>query len=155
MTANILHFPAPELRECPDCERETACRSVQARAFEYGVGKDHVALQADVPVWTCTTCGYAFGDGEGEDAEHEAVCRHFGLLTPREIVELRAQLGLTQIALAALTGLGEASIKRWEAGTVLQNQAADNLLRLCADQVSRLALQRIARERLVEKEVRI
>lgn len=53
-----------------------------------------------------------------------------GLLTPKEIQELRCRLNLTRLQLAELTGCGSSSIQRWEAGTSLQNLQADRFLRL-------------------------
>ena len=66
--------------------------------------------------------------------QHNAVCHYLGRLTPDEIVALRKRLGLTQAGLAEKTGIGIASIKRWENGTVIQNASLDGQLRALDDQ---------------------
>ena len=67
---------------------------------------------------------------EGERLRHEAVCRHLGVLSPAEISGLRKGFGMSRAAFAELTGLGEASLGRWESGAVIQNRANDRYLRL-------------------------
>lgn len=52
-----------------------------------------------------------------------------GLLTGEEIKQLRHDKGMTQADLAAISGFGVASIKRWETGAI-QTQSADKTLRL-------------------------
>ena len=54
------------------------------------------------------------------------------MLSPEEIKALRERLGKTQQEFAELTGIGEATISRWERGRLLQNRANDNFLRLIA-----------------------
>jgi DNA-binding transcriptional regulator YiaG len=77
----------------------------------------------------CDGCGAEFVDEEGEEIRHDAVCRHLGVLTPREIQRLRERYG-SQAAFANLTGIGEASLSRWETGASIQSKAYDNYLRL-------------------------
>ena len=55
-----------------------------------------------------------------------------GLLTPEEIRQLRERMGLTQSQPLQISGIGEATISRWERGRLLQNRAMDNYLRLLA-----------------------
>lgn len=129
----ILYLPSAEVRVCAECGEQRARRSTEVQSFLYGERGKEVTLSARVPVWTCEACGAAYTDGEGEDARHEAVCRHLGLLSPLEIRNLRSKHSLTQAELAQLTGFGEASIKRWEAGTILQNVSSDKFLRLLFD----------------------
>lgn len=149
MSWNVSIHPTAEVRTCPDCESQSAHRSMKAQEFEYGRVPEQVMLMANVPVWTCSECGYQFGDWEADDIRHEAVCRHLGVLPPSEIIALRTKLGLTQKQLADLTKVGEASIKRWEAGNVIQNSSADMLLRIAADAVGRVIMGRIAQEHRV------
>lgn len=140
---NVIAFPQPEHRECPACGGECSL-NFETQRFTYGRGREAVELEARVPIWRCGNCDGSFTDGAGEDARHEAVCRHLGVLTPQEIVGIRSRHGLTQAALAKLTGYGEASIKRWETGTLIQNTSADRFLRLIDDQ------RCLARLRLLE-----
>ena len=94
-----------------------------------GNGKP-VTLTATVPVWTCDTCGDQYTDGEAELIRHDAICHYLARLTPGEIRSLRATYSMSQADLADLTGIGIASIKRWETGNLIQGAAHDRLLRL-------------------------
>jgi putative zinc finger/helix-turn-helix YgiT family protein len=115
---------------CPDCDSHDVPLSYEKQTFEYGVGAEAVLLSADVPMYRCGECGYAFVGPQGADIEHEIICRHLGLLSPSEIKGIRVKLGFSQAALAGLTGIGVASIARWEAGHLMQNRSYDNLLRM-------------------------
>lgn len=84
---------------------------------------------AVVRVATCGACGFAIRPADSLLAEHAAVCRHSGLLAPEDIVAARARLGLTQQELAARSGCGIASIKRWESSRKFQNVSSDRALR--------------------------
>jgi putative zinc finger/helix-turn-helix YgiT family protein len=116
-----------ELR-CSDCNGPIRTESVRHK-FTYGVGSEARELDCILPVRICDACGAEYVDEEGEEIRHEAVCRHLGVLAPREIKMLRGQYG-TQAAFASLTGLGEASLSRWETGASIQSKAYDNYLRL-------------------------
>jgi DNA-binding transcriptional regulator YiaG len=98
--------------------------------FIYGTGTDAPEIGALVPVRICTACGFKYMDEAAEEARHEAVCKYLGILTPRQIVALRMSYGLTRAEFAALTRFGEASLARWETGSILQNAANDQFLYL-------------------------
>ena len=100
--------------------------------FIYGAGDDGVELVVDIPVRTCSSCG-SYTVDQAEDIRHDEVCRHLGVLTPGEIRDLRAKLGLSRAELARITGLGESSVARWETGEVIQNAGNDRYLRLLRD----------------------
>ena len=117
-------------RVCEFCNVAGATLSHELHEFDYGNGADAVALSVPVPVWSCAACGEQVMDGEAEDLIHETVCRHLGRLTPGELRTLRSAFALRQEDLAALTGYGTASIKRWEAGSQIQSEAVDKHLRL-------------------------
>jgi len=118
---------------CPGCGAKRVGTSLVADKFVYGVGPDAVELVVEVPLRTCQSCGFQFLDDKAEDAHHEAVCRHLGVLTPAEIRALRARLGLTRAAFAQLTRLGEATLARWERGALIQTAAYDQFLYLLQD----------------------
>ena len=101
--------------------------------FIYGVGDEAVELSADIPVHSCNRCNVSFTGAEAERVEHDAVCRHLGVLTPEEIQGIRAQYGVSRAAFARLTGFGKASLARWEHGEVIQNTSSDRYLRLLLD----------------------
>lgn len=115
--------------QCPDCGHTPIRTETIPHKFAYGVGPDATELECILPVRICDGCGAEFVDEEGEEIRHDAVCRHLGLLTPREIQSLRERYG-SQAVFASLTGIGEASLSRWESGASLQSRAFDNYLRL-------------------------
>ena len=121
------------MHDCPDCGAESTMQQRWLRQqCTYGVA-DEVRYTAVVPVWQCSVCKAGYIDGRGMDIEHEALCKRLGVLAPREIRELRKRHGLSRKELGQLTGFGEASIKRWERGALIQNKSADKFLRLIDD----------------------
>lgn len=116
---------------CPDCDSVATTRRHQ-HVFRYGRGGSAVEIAVELPVRHCRACGFEFLDEEGEQLKHEAVCRHLGVLAPREVREIRRRQGMTRAAFAAVTGLGEASLGRWETGAGIQSHANDRYLRLLA-----------------------
>lgn len=113
---------------CPSCRGTDFASTWEKQAFEYGVAPHTVELSAQVPVQTCQSCGTGVLDDQAEDLRHDAVCRHLGRLTPSEIRELRG--GLTRAEFAARTGIGVASLARWETGQLIQGAALDSFLYL-------------------------
>ncbi len=98
--------------------------------FTYGADESATELSARIPVEVCVSCSAASLGHEAERLKHEAVCIHHGLLTPRQVRSIRDRHGLSRTAFAEVTGLGEATLHRWEHGIVIQNQANDRYLRL-------------------------
>jgi len=115
---------------CPACGAKKLTTHEKEYAFPYGSGAAEVELSAQVPVKVCRDCGFSFTDIAAEEACHDAICRHLGVMTPTQIRALREMLEMTQAEFAAATGLGEATLSRWERGTVIQNQGYDNYLYL-------------------------
>lgn len=114
---------------CALCGEPAASTSIVDYEFDYRDGAKLVKITARVPVTECRSCEEDyFGEG-AEDIKHEAVCRYLGRLTPNEIVAIRKRQSLSQAQLAELTGIGIASIKRWETGLVIQGAALDRQLR--------------------------
>lgn len=120
----------PQSRVCVYCGDGNAALSLESQEFQYGNGPDAIALNADVPVWTCGACDLQFTDEMAETIRHNVVCDHLGRLHPDEVRGLREQHNLTQEQFAKLTGVGVASIRRWESGNLIQNEALDRYLRL-------------------------
>lgn len=117
--------------DCPACGHAHMNERVETQVFTYGRGDIAVQLSARVPVYTCSDCGFAFTDEAAEEARHEAVCRHLGVMTPTEIQSLRRRHGLSRAELARITRIGTASLNRWENGLLTQSPALDQLLYLC------------------------
>lgn len=130
MGDNLIQFP---LRQhiCPSCDSANVIAERIIEMFPYGIGDERVTLSAAVPQYACRDCQFVFQDSEAEDLRHEAVCRHLGVLSPREIRAIRGSYG-SRTEFARLTRIGEASIGRWESGSQIQSAAMDLLLRLLA-----------------------
>lgn len=124
-----IEKPAAVTEQCVICGEHAATHSVQTQQFAYREGEKETLLAAVVPVLSCAACGESYAGLEAEEAQHEAVCRYLDRLTPAEIRDLRQRHGLTQAKLAERTGIGIASIKRWESGSLIQNASLDARLR--------------------------
>lgn len=124
---------AEQASRCPTCNAGWLRDKVLTEHFEFEVdGKTKTVIAENVPVSECDNaeCGERLSGPEAARIRHEAICRTFGLLTPREIQAIRERLELSQERFAQLTGIGVATISRWERGRLLQNRAMDNYLRL-------------------------
>lgn len=119
-------------RACPQCGEKSITTYRHHDTFTYGSGDAATTLEVDLLVRRCDACDLEFLDHEGERLRHEAVCRHLGVLTPAEIRGIRQRFGMTRAAFAELTGFGEATLNRWENGSVVQNRANDRYLRILA-----------------------
>jgi DNA-binding transcriptional regulator YiaG len=113
--------------------------------FNYGHGQEAVQIAATLPLRVCGHCDFEYFDKAGQEARHEAVCRHLGVMTPGQIRRLREYHGLSRAEFANLTGLGEATIARWERGALIQNTAHDLYLRLLGfeENLERLRKQKV------------
>jgi putative zinc finger/helix-turn-helix YgiT family protein len=88
------------------------------------------------PLRVCATCEAEIYDRELDGASTEKAFaiyreRHH-LLAPAEIRELRARYGLSQRDMARLLGMGEATVARYEGGS-LPDEAPNRLLALMRD----------------------
>jgi putative zinc finger/helix-turn-helix YgiT family protein len=127
--------PAEQELRCPTCNAGWLHDKIITDRFEYEVdGKTKTVVAEGVPVRECDNpeCRERLSGPEAGRIRHEAICRAFRLLTPREIQAIREKLGPSQERFAQLTGIGVATISRWERGRLLQNRAMDNYLRLVA-----------------------
>jgi putative zinc finger/helix-turn-helix YgiT family protein len=130
---NQTQPPADQLSRCPTCNTGRLRDKLVTERIEFEVdGKTKMVVAENVPVSECdnAACGERLSGPEAARIRHEAICRAFGLLTPREIQAIRDRLELSQERFAELTGIGVATISRWERGRLLQNRAMDNYLRL-------------------------
>lgn len=118
------------LVKCPNCGSGRVDTHRQADLFAYGAGDDAIQLSAVIPFRECRECGFEFTGAEAEDARHDAICRHLGVMTPAEVTDVRRQYEMSRAAFAEKSRLGEASIGRWETGLLIQNAANDNYLYL-------------------------
>ena len=125
-----IHAVAESDYICPQCGDNAVTTFRHRHTFVYGSGESAVDLTVDLPVRRCVSCEVTFLDDEAERLKHDAVCQHFGVLTPTEIRRIRESYGMTRAAFAQVTGLGEATLNRWENGIVIQTLANDRYLRL-------------------------
>lgn len=141
---DTLGHPEPDCFFCDDAEITTR---LKPHSWKHGLGEDAVTLHVDLPVHRCENCGREFVGPEGETIQHEAVCRHFGVLTPAEIRQVRRRRARSRREFARCTGLGEATLQRWERGAIIQNLANDNYLRLADTDSGWAKLSRLASRR--------
>jgi putative zinc finger/helix-turn-helix YgiT family protein len=134
------------VKQCPVCENTRVDIREVEESFVYGAGENAVTLKARIPVIYCDACNMQYATSDAERRRHEAVCRHLSVMTPSEIRYLRKKMGLSRRQLAELTGVGEASIARWERGAVIQNRSLDQLLYLLSfpENIRRLQTRRDA-----------
>lgn len=121
-------YEIPSQIECPTCDSRNITTTNEVEAFTYGKGDDTVELTAEVQVHRCLDCNSQFTGSEAEDARHNAVCKHLGVMTPAQVLSIRNMHTMSAAAFANLTGLGTASLSRWENGLLIQNKAYDTLL---------------------------
>jgi HTH-type transcriptional regulator / antitoxin MqsA len=121
-----------KLQRCPNCGHAPLREETVTDRFEYRAeGEEPFMVEAHgVPVEVCPNCGERYFGPAAVRVQHAAVCRALGLLTPEEIQAIRERFGPTQTEFARLTGIGEATISRWERGRMLPNRAMDHYLRL-------------------------
>ena len=103
---------------------------------DMGAGDRVVMVQPTEPYEHCTVCGEdLITASEIDELLRQAIeieRREAGLLSSRDIREIRLDLALTQRRLERLLGVSEKTVTRWESGTVKQSAMADNFLRLLA-----------------------
>jgi DNA-binding transcriptional regulator YiaG len=132
---------------CPECEERDLETRSDVQEFVYGEGSDAVKLSAVVPVRSCRRCGFEFLDASAEDARHDAVCRHLGVRTPAEVKAIRLSHRKSRSEFAAISGIGEASLGRWESGALIQSSAYDKYLQLLSKRSNLQELETIANTR--------
>lgn len=103
------------------------------KTIERAIPFKGVAVSIVEEAFVCPECNLSAGTiqsaGKIQKAIAEAYRKKAGLLTGEDIKRLRKEKGMTQTALADLSGFGLASIKRWETGAI-QSQSADKTLRV-------------------------
>ena len=106
----------------------------EQKKVEYTVRGEKVTVE--LPVKMCPECGSeeiddAFGRDPVECA-YEAYRQRHDLLFPEEIKAIRERFKLSQRSFAALLGMSEATVNRYEGGG-LQDATHDNAIRACND----------------------
>lgn len=88
------------------------------------------STSAMIPTIECRECPYEAEDRSSFGIRAAAVAHALGILSSAEIRSARRALGWSRKELAERTGIGTASIFRWETGRVFQTRSNDRLLRL-------------------------
>ena len=117
---------------CAMCGGAKVTTTLVQHTFTYGSGQSAAKLTVRVPVRQCEACEFEYLDEVGERLRHEAVCQHLGVLPPAKIRQIRESHKMTRANFSEVTGLGEASLNRWENGINIQTHANDRYLRLLA-----------------------
>ena len=118
---------------CVVCGQDGPLRHEQ-KATEFDVRGETLHFQ--VPVRVCPSCGTTEVE-EGLDPAEMAFAEYRkrkGLLTPQQIREIRQRYRLSQKSFAALLGMSESTINRYEGGG-LQDEAHDQAIRACENPV--------------------
>ena len=126
---DVIPFSSTNV-ECASCGSQSTATRMEEESFQYGEADATVMLIANVPVHTCAECGFEFTNGTADAIRHDSVCRHLGVMTPAEISKIRKGFGFSKAEFARQTGIGEASVNRWERGAIIQNAAMDSYLYL-------------------------
>ncbi|MGO8900840.1 MAG: type II toxin-antitoxin system MqsA family antitoxin [Isosphaeraceae bacterium] len=139
---------SPGRSGCPCCGVGPIVETFRTEIVEVSYDGEPTAVEViGVPIEQCVACGEEFSGPRAAQVKHQAICRSLDLLNPEEIRRLREQLGLTQAELSRLSGIGEATISRWERGRLLQNRAMDRYLRLLAADPKNVKLLELLRSR--------
>lgn len=104
-------------------------RVVRRISFKHEKQGPGPTIHADIPVWSCSTCGGSYPTSDAEDAKRDAVYAHYERLRPTEIIKVRRSIRLSQLAFAKKLGVGRSAIARWETGDQMQSEAYDKAIR--------------------------
>ena len=150
----VVEFRSSQSCTCPECGGKDVQTRYETEEFRYGVGEHAIAISVELPLRQCAACGFQYFDHVADETRHEAVCRALGVMTPQEIQAVRQAFGFSRREFSVLTGLGEASLGRWECGTLIQSQANDRYLYLLSvpENIERLRI-RPERARLVDERI--
>ena len=129
---------------CAQCGAQAVDTVEHRHTFRYGAGESAADLTVDLPVRRCGVCGFEFLDRESERIKLEAICKHLGVLSPSGIRRIREHYGMTQAEFAEVTGLGTATLVRWENGSMNHTRAYDRYIRLLEKPEIMQQLRRLA-----------
>ena len=129
---------------CAQCGAAAVDTIVHGQTFRYGKGESAADLTVELPVRRCSACGFEFLDRESERIKLEAICEHLGVLSPSGIRRIRERYGMTQAKFAEVTGLGTATLARWENGSMNHTRAYDRYVRLLGSPEVMRRLRRLA-----------
>ena len=119
-------------KACAQCGKEM---ELVHEKDEFAIGSRRTTV--DVERYRCESCDEVFYTPDQALQAQRAAATQMraqeGLLAPEEIKQIRTQWSLSQSILERLLGVGPKTVVRWERGTVFQNSATDQLLRIIRD----------------------
>jgi putative zinc finger/helix-turn-helix YgiT family protein len=120
---------------CPSCDAvENPFRSTLRKTKQEYRGE---ILEVETPALKCKECEFHLLAPGHLDAIRittaNAYRRKHGLLTAGEIIQRRKAMGMSQRRFAQYLEVGEASVKRWESGLLVQDKASDLRVRAQTD----------------------
>jgi putative zinc finger/helix-turn-helix YgiT family protein len=128
-TTTACNKPFP--RRCPECgEAEVRPATIAYDAEVKHDGRLHAFHVPRLQVNQCGVCGEVLFSNVTDDEISQALREHLALLSPEQIRDSLAALGLRQKDLAERIGVAAETISRWVSGTHIQSRAMDNLMRL-------------------------
>jgi len=115
---------------CPNCEK---LELVEPYTHKTTINVKNEPIQVELKLYRCLECGQLIQDPKNPQDELDIAYRIYRqrhhLLQPEEIIAIRKTYDLSQKDLSNLTGIGIATINRYENGS-LQNEAHDTILSL-------------------------
>src|SRR5258708_7990906 len=120
-------FPWP----CSNCFTLTVVPTVME--YTAKVKQDGVIHELHFPaleVPRCQTCGETYTNNEVDEQVSDALRSKLHLLTPEQMRQAIADLGLQHQELAERLGVDPETISCWVNGTLIQSRAMDNFLRV-------------------------
>jgi putative zinc finger/helix-turn-helix YgiT family protein len=123
---------------CPRCHG--VLREVEVKEVIPVEGGAEVSVR--VPVLNCAACDFMLTDKRAEEIRDAGVRLHKGLLTAKQIKDIRDNLGFSRREFSEAFGIPPASMERWENGRLIQSKSNDTLLRALANKGTASALDR-------------
>ena len=115
---------------CPNCEKMVL---VEPYTYNTTIKVKNEPIEVELKLYRCLECAHLIQDPKNPQDELDIAYRIYRqkhhLLQPEEIIAIRKTYDLSQQDLSNLTGIGIATINRYENGS-LQSEAHDNMLSL-------------------------
>jgi DNA-binding transcriptional regulator YiaG len=127
----VKNHPPVEVDRCPSCHRAGLRRNRRMESFPVrGPGGMPIEATAPVEALVCRHCGFGVRTDASMHARDDATAAALGLLSAPQILAARTRLGWSRRELSERTGIGTASIFRWETRRKRQSRSNDMLLRM-------------------------
>jgi putative zinc finger/helix-turn-helix YgiT family protein len=126
------NHPKPFPWRCSACgKNQVNPATIRYTATAKHHGRKYTVEVPALPVLQCGACEEYLFTNSSQSEIDRALRSQLGRLQPEEIQKQRLAIGWTQKQLAAYTGAAEATVSRWENGTVIQSKRSDQDLRAC------------------------